>query len=262
MSYDLAVFDKKKAPVHLAEFLKWYEKQTEWEGDYDYNDISHASVNLQRFFEEVKQIFPPMNGEFAPDDQELEDNPDLEERLCDYCIGEDMIYLSFAYSMSGRAYDIIKRAAVFSDVGFFAPGEEEGPVCFDSRYPMILEGEWFPPQRVSDFNSICGILDQMTAKKRSYLYFTDPTGSYIQVGGYKNAFTVERRIYTGIMSYSHQKAGYAASENEGKDSYVMIAQNRVQVKLHQVLSKDAAKQLCRDFFEGQETADFITWTDM
>ena len=31
MSYDLMVFEFSKAPKTQAEFLQWYEMQTEWE---------------------------------------------------------------------------------------------------------------------------------------------------------------------------------------------------------------------------------------
>lgn len=127
MSYDLVVFEKRNVPADTEGFLEWYEKQTEWGEDIDYDDISHASLKLQEFFAKIKNIFPPMNGPFAPDDQELCSDPDLEERLCDYCIGKDIIYLSFAYSVAESAYDIVKQAAYFAGVGFFAT-EESAPL--------------------------------------------------------------------------------------------------------------------------------------
>lgn len=49
MSYDLAVFEKSRAPAETQRFLAWYAKQTEWGGDQDYSDITRASLNLQRF---------------------------------------------------------------------------------------------------------------------------------------------------------------------------------------------------------------------
>lgn len=38
MSYDLMVFEKKKAPQKRKDFLDWYEKETEWTEDHGYND--------------------------------------------------------------------------------------------------------------------------------------------------------------------------------------------------------------------------------
>ena len=37
MSYDLAVFEKSRAPAETQRFLAWYAKQTEWGGDQDYS---------------------------------------------------------------------------------------------------------------------------------------------------------------------------------------------------------------------------------
>lgn len=263
MSYDLVVFEKSKAPLDAEGFMQWYEEQVEWEGDYDYNDISHASANLQHFFHQVRAVFPPMNGGFAPSDEELMREPDLEDRLCDYCIGEDIIYLSFAYSMAERAYGIVKRAAYFAGVGFFSPSDgDDAPTLFESRYPMLLEGEGFQAVRVRDFNAISEKLDQMTAKSHSYLYITDQIGSYIQVGGYGDSFTVEKRVYMDCMSYVHQKAGYANVGKTNADACVVIAGNQVKVKQDQILSGESVRQLFRDFFQGTETVDSVKWTDM
>lgn len=263
MSYDLAVFEKSKAPADTAEFLAWYREQTEWGGDYDYNDISHASPNLQEFFQKVRVIFPPMNGAFAPGDEELSSRPGLEERLCDYCIGEDLIYLSLGYSVSDRAYDLVKRAAYFAGVGFFAASDRGAvPVFFERRCPMILEGEWFRPVEVSDFDGIREKLGEMTVKTHSYLYLTDQSGSYIQVGGYGGSFTVEKRVYTDCMDYTHQKAGYSAAGKTDADSCVVIAGNQVTVKQQQILSGETVRQLFQDFFQGTETADSMEWADM
>lgn len=47
MSYDLMVFEKTKAPVTRNEFIAWYEKQTEWSEDHDYQNISVSSPSLK-----------------------------------------------------------------------------------------------------------------------------------------------------------------------------------------------------------------------
>lgn len=267
MSYDLVVFEKTKVPTNPTEFLSWYQKQVEWNEDCDYNGSSHVSEKLQKFFHKIKDIFPPMNGPLSPNNKELSENPDLEERLCDYCIGKDLIHLSLAYSISGHAYDTVKRAAYFSGVGFFAPSTDKIPYFFASRYPMLLEGEWFRPLWVSDFESIREKLNEMTVKNRSFMYITDQIGSYIQVGGYnksynENSFTVEKRIYTDIMTYTHEKAEYSSNTETDETDYVLIAGNRVQVKKYQILSKDVVEQLFNDFFQGTATTNAIQWTKL
>ncbi len=263
MSYDLAVFEKSRAPAEAQRFLAWYAKQTEWDGDQDYSDITRASLDLQRFFHQIRLIFPPMNGTFAPSDEELSARPDLEERLCDYCIGEDIIYLSLACSVADSAYDLVKRAAYFAGVGFFSPSDGgESLAYFESRCPMLLEGGWFQAVSVSDFGSVRTKLGEMTAKERSYLYLTDPVGSYIQVGGFGDIFTVERRVYTDCMSYTHQKAGYLSAGESDEEGCVEIAGNQVRVKRHQILSGGTVQQLFWDFLRQTETADQIGWTEI
>ena len=260
MSYDLLVFEKRGIPTNRQDFPNWYIQKLENE---DEQDISCVSEKLQKFFHSVRHIFPPMNGEFAPDDQELSENPAMEEYLCDYSITEDMIYLSFAYSVSEFSYNTIKREAYFADVGFFNSSDDESaPVLFDSRCPMLMEGEWFRPMEIDSFESIREKLINMTVKNRSYLYVTDQVGNYIQIGGYGDSFTIEKRIYTNPTTYIHAKAGCSDTENSDKVGEVIIAGNHVKVKQNQILPKDIAEQLFLDFFQGLETVDSIEWMEM
>ena len=43
MSYDLMAFEISKSPKDKKEFLKWYDKQAEWEEDHNYDDINVSS---------------------------------------------------------------------------------------------------------------------------------------------------------------------------------------------------------------------------
>ncbi|RGY97025.1 hypothetical protein [Clostridium sp. AM58-1XD] len=119
MSYDLMVFDRSKAPETKEEFMKWFEKQTEWAEDHGYDDIRTASPDLRDWFMEMIKNFPPMNGEFAPEDEALEDNPELEMHLTDYTIGRSVIYAAFAWSVEKQARDVAKKLAMVYDVGFY-----------------------------------------------------------------------------------------------------------------------------------------------
>lgn len=42
------------------------------------------------------KIFPPMNGEFVPDDDAIDNDEELENHLADYCVGKEVIYIVFA----------------------------------------------------------------------------------------------------------------------------------------------------------------------
>lgn len=64
MSYDLMVFDKKKRFRAKDDFFAWYNKLIEWSDNIDYNDYRHSTNELQNFFLDMKDIVPPLNGEF------------------------------------------------------------------------------------------------------------------------------------------------------------------------------------------------------
>ena len=112
MSYDLMAFEISKAPKDKEEFLKWYDKQAEWEEEHDYDDINVSSEKLQNFYKEMIKTFLPMNGEECPSDEEIENNPELEDYLTDYCIGYDVIYIALSKLSSFKSFSLIKKLAI------------------------------------------------------------------------------------------------------------------------------------------------------
>lgn len=117
MSYDVLVLDKHKRFKTGDEFLKWYDQVTEWQEDIDYNDYRHATPSLQSWFLEMKDIARPMNGEFAPPDDEF-DSGDYKE--ADYSIARECIYAAFAWSDAERVCPLIKELAKKHDVAYYA----------------------------------------------------------------------------------------------------------------------------------------------
>lgn len=128
MSYDLMVFEKEKAPKTKKNFMAWYEKQVEWSEEHDYQRISVSSSALQNWFMEMKETFPPMNGEYAPASELLDEDENLESYLTDYCIGRDVIYASFAWSVASEAYERMRSLAQKHNVGFFDVSAEDGDI--------------------------------------------------------------------------------------------------------------------------------------
>lgn len=130
MSYDLMVFEKTKAPTTRKEFMVWYEKQTEWSEEHDYQTISVSSPALQKWFIEMIKKFPPMNGEYAPNFDSLDENEaeNLERHTVDYSIGHDMIYAAFSWSVAGEAYEQMRSLAQKHGVGFFDVSVDEGDI--------------------------------------------------------------------------------------------------------------------------------------
>ena len=128
MSYDLMVFEKTKAPQTKEAFLEWFSKQTEWSEDHDYQSIRVSSPALQSWFMEIKDTFPPMNGEYAPDMEQFDQNPQLETYMTDYSIGREVIYAAFAWPVAEEAHDSVMKLAQKHGVGFFDVSAEDGVI--------------------------------------------------------------------------------------------------------------------------------------
>lgn len=121
MSADLMVFYKSRAPVEPRKFLKWFYEKTAWTSDRDYYDIKGTSPELVNFFMEIIREYPAMNGLFAPSDEEMEkieDDPELESRLTEYNIDDDLIYMGFAWSVSDKACELVEELAYKHGLGF------------------------------------------------------------------------------------------------------------------------------------------------
>lgn len=121
MSYDLMVFNKDAAPKTRADFMNWYQDQTEWTEEHSYDDPANTSEELRNWFMEMIQTFPAMNGPFASDD-----NP----KVSDYCIGKDVIYVAFAWSLAEEAYDKMLALAEKHGVGFYDTSSDTGDILF------------------------------------------------------------------------------------------------------------------------------------
>lgn len=128
MSYDLMVFEKTKAPKTRKEFMEWFGRQTQWREDHDYQTIGVSSPALQSWFMEMKETFPPMNGEYAPDGKALDEDERLETYLTDYSIGREVIYAAFAWSVAREAYELARELAQKHGVGFFDVSVDDGDI--------------------------------------------------------------------------------------------------------------------------------------
>jgi hypothetical protein len=120
MSYDLVVFDAKPELRDRAVFISWYDSRTEWADGLDYNEPSNASPELEGWFREMIDTFPPLNGRLRP--------PDFgsNEWTADYSIANDIICVSFPSSKGGPAYEITRRLAAKYGVGFFDASGDGG----------------------------------------------------------------------------------------------------------------------------------------
>jgi hypothetical protein len=123
MSYDLMVFKKEAAPKTRTNFMKWYQDQTKWTEDHNYDDPANTSTELRNWFLEMIQTFPAMNGPLANYD---DDNPNVS----DYSVGKEVIYVAFSWSVAELAYEKIFELAEKHGVGFFNVSSDKGEILF------------------------------------------------------------------------------------------------------------------------------------
>jgi hypothetical protein len=133
MSYDLMVFEPTAAPKDRAAFMDWYRQQTQWSEGHSYNDPKVASPGLQHWFHEMIQFFPAMNGPFASD----LDTPEV----TDHCIGKDVIYSAFAWSVANEARANMRALAIKHGVGFFDVSDTNGEILLPQA-PVATKTKW------------------------------------------------------------------------------------------------------------------------
>jgi hypothetical protein len=143
MSYDLLVFEPDVVPASHAEFLDWYAGQTKWGEDHGYDNPDLSSVNLRAWFEEMIQIFPPMNGRVGK-----ERHAEEEASSSDYAIGADFILVSFAWSEEEAAYMTVARLAEKHRLGLFNASSSGEEVWLPGEGKMTLAHDKSPPTLV------------------------------------------------------------------------------------------------------------------
>lgn len=143
MSFDLMVFRPDIAPKTRPEFMKWFQDQTQWSEEHDYDDPSVTTDNLKNWFIEIIATYPAMNGPYAK--EEDEDN----EFVTDYSVGHNVIYAAFSWSLAEQAYEKMKMLAQKHKVGFFDASADDGDILFPTDNGNIL-----PIDRPNNLSSI------------------------------------------------------------------------------------------------------------
>ena len=128
MSYDLMVFEKTKAPQTRPEFLKWFREEVECGEEPSSRSIAAVSPALRNWFMEMKETFPPMNGLYAPSDEQINADERLESYMTDYSLSGDAIYACFAWSLAEEACELVCTLARKHDVGFFDVSAANGDI--------------------------------------------------------------------------------------------------------------------------------------
>jgi hypothetical protein len=132
MSYDLMVFNKSAAPKNRKEFMEWYDFQTEWSENHDYNDPKNTTNELKNWYLEMIETFPDLNGAYNIENSTEEINES------DYSIGNNVIYVAFAWSLAENAYNTMYNLAEKHGVGFFDVSSDNGNIYFPENGKLKL----------------------------------------------------------------------------------------------------------------------------
>jgi len=127
------VFNPNTAPKSEIEFLEWYEQQAEWEEEHSYDDPKVTSTELRNWFMDMITEFPALNGPLSPAD--IDDRIDNDE-ITDYCIGKDVIYSGFRWSVAEKAYPKMLEKTKKHKVGFFDPSGD-GIIMFPNKKGIL-----------------------------------------------------------------------------------------------------------------------------
>jgi len=127
MSYDLMVFELSVAPKERKEFMSWYAQQIEWTENHSYEDHEVSTKGLQAWFTDMIQYYPPMNGPLASEDVDA-------PNVTDHCIGNNVIYSAFAWSVAEDAYLKMRELAIKHSVGFFDVSANNGEILFPDSF--------------------------------------------------------------------------------------------------------------------------------
>src|SRR6185436_510753 len=93
-----------------------------WRESHGYQDAAVTTPELRAWFQEMAEVFPPLNGPSAG----AVDDP----KTTDYAIGHSMIYAAFAWSQAGAAYQRVIALAAKQGVGFFDVSSTDGRIWY------------------------------------------------------------------------------------------------------------------------------------
>lgn len=176
MSYDLMVFEAANAPRERKAFMSWYKTLAEWTEGHDYSDLSVSPPALRDWFMEMKMVFPPIRGEFAPSEEELDMDEELEQHTADYSIGATAVYVAFSWSVAEDAYLVARDLAARHGIGFFDVSGSKEVVFPDGSRMEIDEADeraafldqLYQWQEEDEYEEIAEKLKALPAKKLDY----------------------------------------------------------------------------------------------
>lgn len=125
MSFDIFVFDPSAAPRDPKKFLAWYDRQTDWQDSVDYSNPENCTPDLHAWLLEICKDFPPLNGPYAPVNDDGE-----EHEWTDYSVSSRFIYACFPWRSCETAKSMSHRVAREHNLAVFDASETPGVVTF------------------------------------------------------------------------------------------------------------------------------------
>lgn len=131
MGFNADVFSKQVMPGTSNEFFDSYKEIFGGEEERDYDSLKGTDPVLAKWFKEMIERFPALNGEYADWDEE-EIDEEKEKYLVDYCIGSEYISFSSPWTIAEELQQIALELAKKHDIGYhdsvtgilWAPGME------------------------------------------------------------------------------------------------------------------------------------------
>ena len=236
------VFDTTVAPRDREGFLAWYESQTEWQESHGYNDPDVPGHALKKWFRDIIETFPPMNGPLASDDV---DDP----KLADYSLGRSVIYIAFAWSLADAAYERVKELAARHGVGFFDVSGEDGDIWWPvPEWKLSCEARGEIPLPLD--LTFGEVLNKLDSRENSFFILERDNGNYMQCGGSKSACNVEFRVYDDPENYRHY--GVRHADGSQQPASIKMSAGVVKVPKDEVLNAVEAAELLDFFLAGKK----------
>ena len=120
MSYDIVIFDSKKAPKDIDAFMEWCEEQEDLMNEsLDVDEYETSSKKLHTWFLDICIEVIPLSGPFsnwdAPDFVEGQDD----EHGADYFFAKHTVFLMFSTLETKPLFLKVKESAKNHNLGYF-----------------------------------------------------------------------------------------------------------------------------------------------
>ena len=257
MSFDLMAFDKSSAPGFYGDLMEWTTEQTKWDEDRDYNALAGTSPRLAAWFMEVKETFPPLNGEYSPSDDEAFASEEPERRLTDYSIGSSVIFAAIGWSAAKESEQLMARLAQEHDVGLY--NFQTGEVICDSMVFCKMRTERHDDKFV-EWKQIESEISTLDAPSRGK---SQRDAAFITIFFTQNG--TDDEFMQCIPKYPKQQGFF--KKTFGASGTAQVAEYTVEVctngKIYEKLVKDKehVSALLLDYYKTRKAPDISGWTD-